>query len=69
MRYAYITWKESGIWTAHAPAVPGVYGLGRTRVAAVRDLVDALEHLLEYLDEIGERPPRPQAVRVGQVDV
>jgi predicted phosphodiesterase len=32
---------ENGVWTAHDPAVPGVYGLGSSRKAALADLVEA----------------------------
>jgi hypothetical protein len=40
--YDTITWKEEGVWTAHSPSVPGVYGLGSTRDTANRDLREAL---------------------------
>jgi len=49
--------KEEGIWTAHDPSVPGVYGLGDTRNEAEQDLVEALEELREYLRSAGERQP------------
>jgi predicted RNase H-like HicB family nuclease len=52
--YDVVIWKEEGIWTAHSPSVPGVYGLGSTREIANRDLKEALALLSHYLREIGE---------------
>jgi predicted phosphodiesterase/predicted RNase H-like HicB family nuclease len=40
--------EENGTWSAHDPKVPGVYGLGPTRVAAVADLAEAKALLGEY---------------------
>jgi predicted phosphodiesterase/predicted RNase H-like HicB family nuclease len=40
--------EEDGTWSAHDPNVPGVYGLGPTRVAAVADLAEAKALLGEY---------------------
>lgn len=64
-----MSWKEEGMWTAHAPAVPGVYGLGDTPKEAEDDLVEALELMFEYLDEVGEAHPSPTLVRTSQVRV
>jgi predicted RNase H-like HicB family nuclease len=47
------TWEEDGIWTSHAPSVPGAYGLGPT--AAEADLAEALELLSEHLEEVGRK--------------
>ena len=68
-RYNYIAWKEAGTWTAHSPAVPGVYGLGKTRKAAESDLASGLRELSGYLKEIGEKMPRPFALGAGVVEV
>ena len=62
-----ILWLEEGMWTAHSPSVPGVYGLGRTRGAAEKDLVDGLYDLFTYLEDIGERQPSPRRFAVGTV--
>lgn len=65
--YHTIAWKEDGTWTAHAPSVPGVYGLGRTRRQAEDDLVEALELMFDYLDEVGDPRPAPSPVVHGEV--
>jgi predicted RNase H-like HicB family nuclease len=67
MTYDYVSWKESGVWTAHCPAVPGVYGLGDTSAQAVADLREALNELDDYLDEIGESLPSAGKVRTGEL--
>ena len=67
--YDVITWEEEGIWTAHSPSVPGVYGLGSTPDIANRDLSEALSLLSEYLQEIGEPMPRPHKLRTSQICV
>ena len=64
MQYDYIAWRESGLWTAHSPSLPGVYGIGKSRPQAENDLFEAVDELLDYLDEIGERAPKP--VRLSQ---
>ncbi len=53
-RYHFVFWLEDGIWSAKAPAVRGVYGVGPTAAAAKDDLVEALEALSEYLRKSGE---------------
>jgi predicted RNase H-like HicB family nuclease len=68
-RYGYVAWQDEGLWTAHSPSVPGVYGVGSTRRAAERDLFDALEEMLSYLAEIGERPPRAKRLVSGSVAI
>jgi predicted phosphodiesterase/predicted RNase H-like HicB family nuclease len=45
---------EDGIWSAHDPAVPGVYGLGPSRKAALADLVEAKAALDEYVTTAAE---------------
>jgi predicted RNase H-like HicB family nuclease len=67
--YDVVIWKEEGVWTAHSPSVPGVYGLGSTRDIANRDLKEALALLSHYLREIGESLPRSQKLHTSQVCV
>ncbi len=69
MKYKFVAWKEEGIWTAHSPSVSGVYGVGRTVQAAEADLKDALALLFRYLSESGERRPRSQKLKFGEVRV
>ena len=64
-----LTWEEEGVWTSHAPSVPGAYGLGSTPAASKRDLEEALGLLAEYLGEIGESMPIAKRVRTSQVRV
>jgi len=42
------------IWSAKAPSVRGVYGVGPTAEEAKDDLVEALEALSEHLKKSGE---------------
>ena len=49
MKSKIVITKEDGIWSAHDPAVPGVYGLGPSRKAALADLVEAKAALDEYV--------------------
>jgi len=67
--YDYVAWEEEGIWTSHAPSVPGVYGLGPTPKASENDLVEALELMSAYLDEVGEVLPSARKVRTGQLKI
>lgn len=69
MKYDFVTWQEEGIWSSHAPAVSGVYGLGSTPEKAEQDLKEGLAALSEYLTEIGEKLPCARTVRMGQVRV
>lgn len=62
-------WEEDGVWTAHAPSVPGVYGLGATPEASSKDLTEALELMSDYLHEVGEDMPEARSVRIGQVGI
>ncbi len=57
------------MWTAHAPSVPGAYGLGATPAEAKRDLTCALELLSDYLAEVGEDLPSARKVKMGQVRI
>jgi predicted RNase H-like HicB family nuclease len=54
MKYQVFTWKEEQTWTAHAPSIPGVYGLGHTRASAKNDLEQALKTYSDYLLDVGE---------------
>lgn len=67
--YTYIAWREEGIWTAHSPSIPGVYGLGDTKKKAERDLFDAVDTLFDYLHEIGEKPPMERRLVIGAMRV
>ena len=69
MRYPVIAWKEEGMWTVHAPAVLGAYGVGKTPREAQEDLAEALETLTVYLREIGQKMPRPGPMRTGYIEV
>ena len=50
----FVFWEEEGIWSAVAPPIPGVYGIGPTVTAAKDDLVEALKVMANYLKEAGE---------------
>jgi uncharacterized protein with HEPN domain len=50
----FVFWEERGIWSAVAPSVQGVFGIGPTVTAAKDDLVEALKAMADYLKEIGE---------------
>jgi predicted RNase H-like HicB family nuclease len=52
--YDYIVWQDEGVWTAHCPSIPGVYGLGDTKGRAEKDLIEGLDTLFDYLHETGE---------------
>jgi len=67
--YDYVAWQSEGIWTAHSPSVPGVYGVGKTRAEAAADLGAGLSDMLDHLREIGEPLPRAGSVNVGVVNV
>ena len=68
-QYDFVTWEEDGVWTSHAPAIPGAYGIGDTATKAEKDLGEALDLLFDYLASVGETPPRSRKFRVGQVRV
>lgn len=67
--YKYVAWKEEGVWTAHCPAIPGVYGLGSSVAASVSDLEEALRLLAEHVAELGERLPRGGQISVGTLEI
>lgn len=67
--YTVLTWQEEGVWSAMSPSVPGVFGLGSTRVAAENDFTEALSTLADYLDEIGEPLPPAQRIYVRDLSV
>lgn len=68
-RYDFIAWKDEGIWTVHAPSLPGVYGIGDTFAQAKADFLAAVELLSDHLDAIGEPMPRQAATRTGQIEI
>jgi predicted transcriptional regulator len=49
MKSKVVLTEENGTWLAHDPTVPGHYGLGPTRVAALADLAEAKATLDEYV--------------------
>ncbi len=67
--YKYLAWKEGPAWTAHAPAIPGAYGVGRSRAEAVKDLGEMIELLGSYLHEVGEPMPKAVVVVVGRIAI
>jgi predicted RNase H-like HicB family nuclease len=64
-KYDFVVWSEEGKWTAHSPAMPGVYGIGRTRKRAEADLFEAMTERAVHLREIGEQLPPARAIGVG----
>lgn len=69
MQYDILLWRDEGIWTAHAPSVPGAYGIGRTPKAAKADLAGALRELATYLKSRNRKLPRPFAARCDRVAI
>jgi len=69
MRYRYpvVVVKEKGEFWAYIPDLPGVYGRGRTRLAAKKDIKEALELHIEDCRTAGDPIPRSLA-RVVDVD-
>jgi uncharacterized protein with HEPN domain/predicted RNase H-like HicB family nuclease len=53
-RYDFTFWLEDEIWSAKAPSVRGVYGVGPTAEEAKGDLVEALKAMSEHLEDMGE---------------
>lgn len=68
-KYDFIAWQDEGIWTAHSPSVPGVYGVGDTRREAQDDLANAILELFAYLSDIGERAPAPKQITSGVLEI
>jgi predicted RNase H-like HicB family nuclease len=60
---------EDGIWSAHDPAVPGVYGLGPSRKAALADLVEAKAALNEYVTTAAEDAADVRAADASMAEV
>ena len=52
MKKSIVTEKEGGTWWVHDQKVPGAYGVGPTREAALADLAEAKATLAEYLDSL-----------------
>ena len=50
----FVFWEEKGIWSAVAPSIQGVYGVGPTVTAAKDDLVEALKAMSDHLEDVGE---------------
>lgn len=68
-KYNVVVWKDEDIWSAHSPSTPGVYGLGKTRQAALADYRAALRDELAYQKQIGERPHAAQPVFLSQIEI
>jgi predicted RNase H-like HicB family nuclease len=56
---------EDGVWIAECPSVPGCFGQGATREAAVDDVRDAIRLTLEVRAERGQ----PLTLETRQVEV
>jgi predicted RNase H-like HicB family nuclease len=73
MRYKYpiVLVREQDEFWAYIPDLPGVYGRGRTRVAAKKDIRTALQLYIEDCEAAGDPIPRSgaQVVEVGTVSV
>jgi len=68
-RHDVMVWKEDGVWTAHSPALVGVYGTGITKRKALDDYVAAANLMLSYMDELGEAPPKRMPIDVVEVEI
>lgn len=68
-KYDVVVWSEEGVWTAHSPSVPGVYGLGKSRRAAVADFKLALSDEIAYQKQIGQRPSRQRRIFLDAVEI
>jgi predicted RNase H-like HicB family nuclease len=58
--YTVVLFEDSddgGKWTATIPAVPGAYSWGYTKEEALEHVQEALEVMLEFLEEQGEPIP------------
>jgi predicted RNase H-like HicB family nuclease len=64
-KYGFVVWQDEGVWTAHSPSVPGVYGVGATRRAAEKDLTEGITVMLDYLKEIKAQPPKAKKIAAG----
>ena len=57
LMYTTVAVQEEGLWGVTCPAIPGVFGIGKTRPAAEADFIEALNALLDYLGDVGEKLP------------
>ena len=69
MKSKIVITVEDGIWAAHDPAVPGVYGLGPSRKAALADLVEATALLDEYLTTAAEDAADVRAADASMAEI
>jgi predicted RNase H-like HicB family nuclease len=60
----FVLWEEEGIWSAVAPSIQGVYGIGPTVTAAKNDLAEALKAMADHLEEMGETKKAAVCVRL-----
>jgi predicted phosphodiesterase/predicted RNase H-like HicB family nuclease len=60
---------EEGMWSAHDPDVPGVYGLGATREEALADLAEASAALAEYEADVAEDAEDLQAAEASRAEI
>lgn len=58
-----VAWEEDGIWTAHAPSIRGVYGLGATRKKAEEDLTEAANLLFKVMTKAKEPFPPQRRIK------
>lgn len=68
-KYEFVCWQDEGLWTAHSPSVPGVYGVGDTRKQAETELFEGIEEMFDYLSSIGEVRPKAKRVVAGVLSV
>jgi predicted RNase H-like HicB family nuclease len=62
----FVFWEEKGIWSAVAPPIQGVYGIGPTVTAAKDDLIEALKVMANYLKETGEGKKAAECGRLAE---
>ena len=60
---------EEGMWSAHDPDVPGVYGLGSTREEALADLAEAMAALAEYEADLVEDAEDLRAAEASRAEI
>jgi predicted phosphodiesterase/predicted RNase H-like HicB family nuclease len=60
---------EEGMWSAHDPDVPGVYGLGSTREEALADLAEAMAALTEYEADLVEDAEDLRAAEASRAEI
>lgn len=66
-RFSVVVVKEKRAYWAYVPDLPGVYGQGRTALAAKRDLRDALSLYIEDCLTSGDPVPT-SAAQIVNVD-